>query len=151
MTLEIQIPIKFTVHGLPQTAGSKRAFVVNKGKPNARAVVSDANPKSRDWKNSVASAAQPHALDTPLTGPLWVRFVFFLPRPKGHFGAGSKASIVRASAPRYPSGRPDVLKLARAVEDALSGVIWGDDAQIVDERLYKRYGWPRAWRSRYGR
>jgi len=35
-----------------------------------------------------------------------------------------------------------VLKLARAVEDALTGVIWADDAQIVDEVIRKRYGRP---------
>jgi Holliday junction resolvase RusA-like endonuclease len=49
---------------------------------------------------------------------------------------------LRASAPRYPTGRPDVLKLARACEDALTGVIWRDDAQIVVERLYKDWGEP---------
>jgi hypothetical protein len=38
--------------------------------------------------------------------------------------------------------RPDVLKLARAIEDAITGVIWVDDSQIIDEHLYKRWGDP---------
>jgi hypothetical protein len=32
------------------------------------------------------------------------------------------------------------LKLARAAEDALTGVLWLDDSQIVDERISKAYG-----------
>jgi Holliday junction resolvase RusA-like endonuclease len=32
-----------------------------------------------------------------------------------------------------------VLKLARAVEDALTGVLWRDDAQIAIEQLSKHY------------
>jgi len=35
-----------------------------------------------------------------------------------------------------------VLKLARGVEDALSGILYMDDAQIVSERLTKLYGSP---------
>ena len=44
-----------------------------------------------------------------------------------------------------------LLKLTRAVEDALTGLVWRDDAQVVDEVLSKRYGAPervevRVWR-----
>ena len=35
-----------------------------------------------------------------------------------------------------------MLKLARAVEDAMSGVVYRDDAQVVTEVLRKRYGEP---------
>ena len=73
-----------------------------------------------------------------MTGALRVSFTFYRPRPKGHFGAKG----VRPSAPRYPTTKPDVLKLARAVEDALTGVLWRDDAQIVAESIYKDYGEP---------
>lgn len=134
--------ISFTVYGKPQTAGSKRAFVI----PGTnRASVTDDNPKSRDWKNAVRSAAIEycggHVLDL-LDGPLHVTFTFFLLRPKGQFGSGRNASQVKASAPQYPATKPDVLKLSRAVEDALTGVLWRDDAQIVQEVLAKRFGEP---------
>lgn len=45
-------------------------------------------------------------------------------------------------APIAPIVRPDLLKLARAVEDALSGVLWKDDSQVVVEVLRKRYDEP---------
>jgi Holliday junction resolvase RusA-like endonuclease len=48
--------------------------------------------------------------------------------------------VLKASAPIAPPVKPDVLKLARAVEDAMSGIIYKDDAQIVTERLCDRYG-----------
>jgi crossover junction endodeoxyribonuclease RusA len=38
-----------------------------------------------------------------------------------------------------PRGMPDADKLARAVGDALSGIVYTDDAQIADIRSGKRY------------
>jgi Holliday junction resolvase RusA-like endonuclease len=44
----------------------------------------------------------------------------------------------------YPSCYPDGSKLIRSTEDALTGILWGDDGQIVRHGLVeKRYaGWP---------
>ena len=33
-------------------------------------------------------------------------------------------------------------KLVRAVEDALTGLVWRDDAQVVVQTVRKRYGHP---------
>ena len=44
--------------------------------------------------------------------------------------------------PPFPTARPDLLKLARAVEDAIQSVVYRNDSQIVDEVLHKRYGEP---------
>lgn len=80
--------------------------------------------------------------DDLLTGPLAVEFVFYRARPKGHFRTGRLAHQLRPFAAPYPATRPDALKLARGVEDALQGVIYRDDAQIVEETLRKEYGTP---------
>ena len=69
-------------------------------------------------------------------------FTFYRPRPKSHFGTGRNAAILKPSAPTYPIGRPDALKLARAVEDAMTGVVYSDDALIVREVLTKFWGEP---------
>jgi Holliday junction resolvase RusA-like endonuclease len=139
--------IHFTVLGLPQPAGSKRAFTPrNKatGQPYYRedgSIITntvDANPRSQVWKNQVTDAAR-KAYDGPLIdGPLEVFLTFTVPRPKGHFGKNG----LKPSAPPYPVIRPDVLKLARGVEDSLKAVIYRDDSQIVSEHLLKRYGEP---------
>lgn len=73
-----------------------------------------------------------------LEGPLRLSATFYLPRPKGHFGKRG----IRPSAPKYPTTKPDCLKLGRAVEDGMIGVVYRDDAQIVQERLHKVYGEP---------
>jgi Holliday junction resolvase RusA-like endonuclease len=61
---------------------------------------------------------------------------FWLPRPKHHYGKGG---FLLPSAPYYHIIKPDTLKLARAVEDALTGVVWTDDSIIVREHLSKDY------------
>lgn len=136
--------IRFTVYGKAQPAGSKRGF--SRG---GRTVVVDANKNAKPWKQEVTGAALgamtvPANSDTigyhikPLEGPLIVTFAFYVARPKGHYGTKG----LRPSAPDYPTTRPDLLKLARAVEDAMTGVVYRDDSQIVREELEKHYGEP---------
>src|SRR5438132_6856342 len=123
--------IRFTAYGKAQPAGSKRAFYNKKA---ARVIVTDDNKKSRPWKAEVADAARTAMLAESVTengalvdGPLSVELIFVMPRPKGHFGAKG----LPPSAPSDPIVRPDVLKLARGVEDACTGIVCRDDSQIV--------------------
>ncbi len=134
--------VSFTVYGVAQPAGSKRAFVSPK---TGRAHVTDAAKGSRAWKQEVRSAAI-HSLDGEpapqpcplLDGPLSLAVTIYLPRPQGHYGSRG----LRPSAPTYPTVRPDVTKLLRGIEDALTGIIWRDDAQIVYQKASKHYGEP---------
>jgi Holliday junction resolvase RusA-like endonuclease len=124
--------VSFIVYGTPAPAGSKK--VVPMGK---RFGVIDDSKRSRPWKNLVAQQAgltmDGRAL---LRGPLKVSLRFVVRRPKGHFG---KRGLL-PSAPAFPTVKPDVLKLARSVEDSMSGTVYADDAQIVKEMLVKEYG-----------
>ncbi len=130
--------VEFTVIGRPQPAGSKRGFPM-KGR-GVRIV--DANPKAAPWKAAVAHAAR-QAYDGPLMrGPLSVSMTFYVKRPKGHYGTGRNAERLRPSAPSDPTVKPDVLKLARGTEDAMTGVVYADDAQTVSLTAEKRYGEP---------
>lgn len=129
--------IEFTVYGKAEPAGSKRAFVIK-----GRAIVTDANAKSRPWKSCVSDAAVTAYRGPLLTGPLAVVMQFYQVRPKGHYGSGKNAEQVKGSSPAQPTGKPDVLKLARGVEDALTGIIYRDDAQICIETIRKVYGSP---------
>lgn len=64
------------------------------------------------------------------------------PRPKSHFHAGKKrGGELREDAPIYCAKKPDVDNYAKAIMDALtdSGVIWMDDAQVVDINCRKLY------------
>jgi Holliday junction resolvase RusA-like endonuclease len=76
--------------------------------------------------------------DGLLDGPLALAVTFHVPRPKGHYGKRG----LRPTAQVYPTTRPDVTKLLRAVEDACTGVVWRDDAQVVRQVAAKVYGEP---------
>lgn len=128
--------IQFTVYGDAKAAGSKRGFLVK-----GRVQIVDSNRNSKPWKQEVAAAAAEAMRDAGLplyTGALAVRFDFYVTRPRGHFG---KRGLLPSARP-YPSVKPDVLKTARGVEDGMTGVVWVDDALIVDEHIRKLYGEP---------
>jgi Holliday junction resolvase RusA-like endonuclease len=137
------------VYGIPQPAGSKRGF---RNPKTGGVSITDANSKSKPWQAEVKNAAadammggdpegQSRILEARplLDGPLLLELTFWMPRPKGHFGAKGD---VKPKSPRFPTVKPDVLKLARAVEDALTGIVYRDDSQIVSETLQKAYGEP---------
>jgi Holliday junction resolvase RusA-like endonuclease len=129
----MRTPISFFVPGIPKPAGSKRGFYIKKIK---RVIITDDCKGSRDWKTDVKHAGQAN-YDGPLwDGPIILTLRFNVMRPKCHLRSNG---LVKDTAPKRPTTRPDALKLARAVEDALSGVIWVDDSQIVDENLHKDY------------
>lgn len=133
--------VEFAVLGTPQPAGSKRAFVNPK---TNRAIVTDDNRKAKPWQAEIKAAARealPENFEL-LRGPVWVTFYFHRERPKSHYGTGRNSWRVKDSAPPFPTTRPDALKLARAVEDALTGIVWADDSQIVVEHLVKVWGSP---------
>ena len=131
--------LEFTVLGKPQPAGSKRGIPIYRGKKGAKqftgrvAVVDDAK-RSKPWQ-ALVSAAAADALGggEQLAGPLVLEVDFYVTRPAGHYGSGRNAEVLRAAAPRYPTTRPDVTKLLRGVEDALTSVVWHDDAQVVEQ------------------
>lgn len=136
--------LEFTVLGRPQPAGSKRAFAVRRGGAltGKVAVVEDAK-RSRPWQALVKAAAHDAIGEhDPLAGPLYLEVTFYIARPAGHYGTGRNAGTVKAGSPRWPAVRPDATKLLRGLEDALTGLAWRDDAQIVVQLARKRYGLP---------
>jgi Holliday junction resolvase RusA-like endonuclease len=150
--LQVGRSYRFVVLGVPEPGGSKRALVpldkdknpYRRGNGGIVVSVKDANPRAEKWKKHVSKAAREEYGGPRFDGPVAVRFVFYLPRPKGHYGTGANSNRLKASSPKFPIGPPDVLKLSRPVEDGLTqaGNVFSDDARIVDEDLKKRYGHP---------
>lgn len=134
--------LSFEVLGHPEPAGSKRSV------GNHRII--DANPLVAGWKGEVALAARAAMMrcfgaePELMGGAIGVAVVFTRQRPAGHFGSGRNADQLKPSAPAYPTTRPDTTKLWRGVEDAMTGVVWRDDAQVVEQFVVKRYGEPEA-------
>lgn len=132
--------VEFFVPGLPIPGGSKKAFVNrHTGRAN---IVDDTGQRGKHWRSDVKKFASEAYQGPLLDVPLAVVMEFVMPRPKGHFGSGRNAQQIKPAAPRWPTSPPDVLKLARAAEDAITGVVWSDDSRTVSLRLIKRYVGP---------
>lgn len=129
--------LEFFVRGQPATQGSKKAFYNPKA---GRALVVEDCKKNRPWRSDVRNEAE-KAIDAQrwelFNGPVFIHLTFCLPRPKGDFNS---KGLLKPSAPKFHTKKPDTVKLARAVEDALKGVVWGDDSQICQEFIEKIYG-----------
>lgn len=118
--------LSFIVYGNPAPQGSKRYVGTTK---TGRGIMIESSKKVRPWRMDVKAAAEQlreqHACQMPLDGPLIVSMVFTLPKP--------------ASAPKkrrtWADKKPDLSKLARSTEDAISDAgVWRDDARIVEYR-----------------
>jgi Holliday junction resolvase RusA-like endonuclease len=134
--------IRIEVSGIAQTAGSKRAFVNPK---TGRATITEAaqsrevEQRKKAWREQIVHEAREAMRGDLWRGPVMMQIVFGLPRPKHHFGTGRNAGQVKASAPPYPDGKPDVDKLSRAIMDALKGVVYDDDARVICKTVSKQF------------
>lgn len=140
----------FFVSGTPRPGGSKNAFAIRKGGiPTGRVTVTDASGKNgKAWRQAVALAARQAYQGPPLTGPVRLTVRFAMPRPQSHYRSGRFSTQLKPGVPRWHTAKPDSLKLTRALEDALTGIAWVDDAQIVNEEVQKYYDRePGAWVS----
>lgn len=129
----------FVVYGLPKAQPRTKARRIGQH-------AGVYTPKTADaWKALVVMAARaaPGFPPSPVTGPVSLAAVFYLPRPK------------RLMRKRDPDGavwcpaKPDVDNLIKALADALSQAgVWRDDAQVTSLSVAKLYaekgGAPRA-------
>ena len=119
--------LSFTAYGVPAPQGSTRAFM----RPGMKHPVVTADCKrTKPWRQAIVDASREvMAGRVPLGGPVEVRVVFYLPRPK--------------SAPKRitePAKLPDLDKLIRALFDALTAAgVWRDDAQVVQVDARKAF------------
>ena len=129
--------IKFFVPSIARTAGSKSAFRDKRGKVH----LTHAGKYSKAWMDSVKwFALKEYGERTVLLiCPVKLTLRFFMGRAQGHFRTGRRAGELKESAPAYHTKKPDLTKLTRAVEDALTGIVWKDDSQVVEQDTKKVY------------
>ena len=129
--------ISFFVAGVPVPKGSAKAFM----RPGSKfpTVMQDNREKQKPWASSIGYAAQREIAEAIQAGPVAVQILFHMPRPKSHYGTGKNAGNVKKSAPIYHTAKPDLDKLVRCVKDALTGIVWKDDAQVATVQAWKMY------------
>jgi crossover junction endodeoxyribonuclease RusA len=117
--------IQFSVIGDPAPQGSKRVF---------NGVLVEASRKCKPWRERVHWAAK-EACGEPIGGPVRVSLSFRLSPPK-QWRPTLKLFRRRRG---WPTTKPDIDKLARAVLDALTDVAYRDDSQVCALLVEKRY------------
>lgn len=153
----------FIVAGEPQPAGSKQAFPLlenprrichcglipgpaplRRGNGAICINVTDDNKDTKHWRTQVSKVAREEYSGPLLDGFVSLECVFYLTRPKSHYGTGANEHRLKPTAPAMPNVKPDHDKLLRAVSDGLTqaGNVYTDDARIVDGIARKRYGYP---------
>jgi len=120
------VSVSFFVPGIPKPGGSKRAFIPKGWK---RAIITEDCKGNKDWRASVAQVASEH-IYAPFLKDLKVEFTFYMPRPKSHYNAKGFIKGSFLSTPH--TKKPDLTKLIRASEDAMTGIVWHDDSQIIE-------------------
>ena len=112
--------IEFEVFGRPAPQGSKTIM---------RGRLVETSKYLPAWRKAIAEAATQANAETGWFSdqPLEMSVVFTLTKPK----------TVKREHPTVP---PDLDKLARAIGDSCTGILYNDDAQVVKLRLQKQYG-----------
>ena len=134
--------ICFTHLGEPMSKGSKTARVLERGgdvvRKNGRAIAYLHEEKSAEKKRNAESIAQVAEQAREFAGvavlrdtALHVALRFYTGSPAYRFGSGRNAGLLTDSAALRPAKKPDVDKWARHTLDALTGVIYADDGQVV--------------------
>ena len=100
----------------------------------------ESSKRVKPFRADVKAAAMdvPLPKDWPMEAPMRVGYRFHFARPKTHF-TGKGALTKSAPEEATSHGLGDIEKLARAVNDALSGVLFKDDRQVVEMHLAKSY------------
>lgn len=73
----------------------------------------------------------------PEAAPLVMEVEFYFIPPKSWSKAKQERAIARK---KYPTTRPDLDNLWKGVADALNGIVYKDDSQIVAVTCRKMYG-----------
>lgn len=121
--------MKIIVYGMPAPQGSKKFYGINKR--TGHGILGESSKKVKPWRQDVKVAALAARNGAPpINGPVCMRIVFTLPKPK--------------SAPKtkrtYPDRKPDIDKLLRSTLDALTEAgVFTNDARVVAVVMNKAF------------
>lgn len=120
--------VSFTVLGAAVAKGNMKAFPFQRRDGSLGAATTEGTKGSKEWQIAVRHAAQQQCEGQFFDGAVRLAIVFFLPRPQ---------SLPKKV--KHHTKKPDVDKLVRAVKDALKGVLWKDDSQVIELLARKGY------------
>lgn len=125
-------PVQFLVPGEP----------VGKGRPRIGRVGGHARmftpEKTANYEGLIALAGtEAMAGRTLLEGAVMVEMRIVLAIPQS---MSKKRKAQAIAGELFPTKKPDMDNVIKAIYDGLNGVVWKDDVQVVDAFVRKRYG-----------
>lgn len=124
----------FEVPGTPEAQGSLSYKGMRKTKDGRQVpiIIASNDRALKAWREAVGWAAKGATIaEAGHLQPIEIECIFRRPRASSNRGT-------------YPVMPPDVDKLLRAILDALKGIAYHDDSQVVSIRGAKEYGPARA-------
>lgn len=157
--------IEFKVPGEPQAKGSMRSFLT--GWPSKKwsyvkrmarltqlsnmilgwkhpdITTTSTNKNAGPWQDRIREVAEAKMSPflSPWAGSIEVFVVFYMNRPANHYVSNKRGKALKEKFENDDCNKkPDIDKLLRCLLDAMSGVVYFDDAQNTDVVLKKRWG-----------
>ncbi len=145
--------IGFFVPGRPQPKGS---WIPIQNRKTGKTYFVPDNKRSKPWETTIKLLAQSkknrlglcsNGPWLPAPNPVQVRITFYYRRPKTHYKTKANQPdqerlSTQGAQYRNPTARnatPDIDKLARAVLDAMTGILYEDDCQVAS--IFARKEW----------
>lgn len=123
---------RYFISGNPRGQGRPRAYM--------RGRHAGVYESREDKINKENIAAQVVAQDPEFFSqgvPVELNIAFYLSRPKAHYN--SKGELKERFTDIRPTVKPDCSNVVKGLEDALNGILWHDDSQIVKLTVLKNY------------
>ena len=112
-------PVTWFTEGTPRPQGSKTL---------TRGRLVEQSKYVHAWRSKIKLEAIHACRSEPSASQMNVRLKFYFKCPKSHYTTNGQLSSTRSE---WHTQKPDIDKLIRAVLDALTGVLWVDDSQVV--------------------
>lgn len=128
--------LSFFAQGHPKGQPRPKAFARKFGDKYSARVYDPGT--AENWKSQIADAFRRNypTFDT-IVGPVELRIVFYMPRPKSHFRSNGN---LKPNAPDFCESKPDLDNLEKAVMDCLTHLnVWRDDSQVCRKFTTKAY------------
>lgn len=133
-----RLVIDMPIRAIPGS-NSKRGFVNPK---TGKVIIADKAKGKAAYTAAVRLFASQAATDQgwqPTIDAVTLKIVFEFSRPASHCGTGKNLGKIKDSAPRHVTTKPDLTNLVKTTEDALVGIAWRDDSQVVFQQIVKKY------------
>lgn len=138
MSLPMGAILKFELPGAPIAWGRAGERVIIPKDRNKRPFVHHyVDKQTEGCKKALAQMARIAMRSKPIIqGPVQVTIVAWMPIPTSWSGV---KRLRAQNGEIRPTTKPDYDNFAKIVGDALNGVVWWDDSQIVDGQCVKMY------------